>query len=44
MIYCVYRFIGKNREILYIGKADNLKHRLNGHTHLPEECYKRTKK
>lgn len=41
---CIYRFIGDNREILYIGKAHNLKHRLNGHTHLPLECYKKTKK
>lgn len=40
MINCVYRFIGKNREILYIGKANN--HRLNGHIHGPEECDKRT--
>lgn len=41
---CIYKFIGENREILYIGKAHNLKHRLNTHTHLPSECYEKTKK
>ena len=41
---CIYKFIGENREILYIGKAHSLKHRLNTHTHLPSECYEKTKK
>lgn len=36
---CVYRFLNKNNEIIYIGKAKDLKNRLNGHTHLPQVCY-----
>lgn len=36
---CIYRFLNKNNEIIYIGKAKNLKQRLNNHTHLPKECY-----
>lgn len=36
---CVYRFLNKNNEVIYIGKAKDLKNRLNGHTHLPKECY-----
>lgn len=39
---CVYRFINKNAEVIYVGKAKDLKQRLNGHTHLPKECYKET--
>lgn len=37
---CVYRFLNSDNEIIYIGKAKDLKSRLSGHTHLPEECYK----
>lgn len=40
---CVYRLIGENREILYIGKAINLKHRLYNHRHLPKSCYSKTR-
>ena len=36
---CVYRFLNANNEVVYIGKAKNLKARLNSHTHLPKECY-----
>ena len=36
---CVYRFLNKDNEIIYIGKAKDLKNRLNGHNHLPAECY-----
>lgn len=36
---CVYRFLDDENEIIYIGKAKNLKTRLNNHEHLPEECY-----
>ena len=36
---CVYRFLNKNNEIIYIGKALDLKQRLKNHNHLPEECY-----
>lgn len=41
---CIYRLIGDNRQILYIGKAGNLKQRLSNHIHLPEGCYEKTKK
>ena len=37
----VYRFIDTNGEIIYVGKAENLLNRLNGHKHLPDECYHR---
>ena len=36
---CVYRFLDKDNNIIYIGKAQDLKNRLNGHNHLPKECY-----
>lgn len=36
---CVYRFLNKYNEIIYIGKAKNLKSRLSSHNHLPKECY-----
>lgn len=36
---CVYRFINDKEEIIYIGKAKDLKNRLKTHTHLPKECY-----
>lgn len=37
---CVYRFLNKYNEIIYVGKAKNLKNRLSNHNHLPKECYK----
>ena len=37
---CVYRFLNKDNEIIYIGKAKDLKSRLSGHRHLPLDCYK----
>lgn len=36
---CVYRFLNKDDEVIYIGKARNLKNRLYNHKHLPKECY-----
>lgn len=36
---CVYRFIGRDNNLIYIGKAKNLKTRLNNHNHLKGECY-----
>lgn len=36
---CVYRFLNKDNEIIYIGKATDLKQRISGHAHLPKECY-----
>lgn len=40
---CIYRFLNDNNEIIYIGKAKNLKQRLSSHTHLPEGCYDEVK-
>ena len=37
---CVYRFLNKNNEVIYIGKATDLNQRMKNHNHLPEECYK----
>lgn len=37
---CIYRFINKIGEVIYIGKATYLKNRIRSHSHLPEECYK----
>lgn len=36
---CIYRFINKENEIIYIGKAKDLKSRIKNHNHLTEECY-----
>lgn len=36
---CVYRFLNKNNEVIYIGKAKDLDRRLYSHNHLPKECY-----
>ena len=36
---CVYRFLNKLNEIIYIGKAKHLRQRLATHSHLPSECY-----
>ena len=36
---CVYRFVNENNEIIYIGKAKDLRNRINTHNHLPQECY-----
>lgn len=35
----VYRFKNLKEEIIYIGRAKKLKERMNGHKHLPKECY-----
>ena len=40
---CVYRFINKENEIIYIGKSKNLEKRLKGHDHLPNKCYEEIK-
>ena len=39
---CVYRFLNKDNEVIYIGKASELNSRLNSHNHLPKQCYKET--
>lgn len=36
---CVYRFLDKDRNILYIGKAIDLENRISKHNHLPKKCY-----
>ena len=36
---CVYRFLNKENEIIYEGKAKDLRNRMNNHCHLPKECY-----
>lgn len=36
---CVYRFLNKDDEIIYIGKTKSLKNRISSHGHLPKECY-----
>lgn len=35
----VYRFKDCNNKIMYIGKTNNLKRRVNTHDHLPDKCY-----
>lgn len=37
---CVYKFINRDNEIIYVGKAKNLKNRLSNHNHLTDDCYK----
>lgn len=41
---CVYRFLNKDNEIIYIGKAADLNKRISCHNHLPKECYEERKK
>lgn len=36
---CIYRFLDKNNEVIYIGKARKLIQRINNHSHLPKSCY-----
>lgn len=36
---CIYRFLNKDNEIIYIGKAVNLTQRMRCHNHLPKSCY-----
>lgn len=40
---CVYRFLDKDGNLLYIGKAKNLEERIRNHNHLPRECYNKRK-
>lgn len=39
IVNCIYRFVNKNGEIIYIGKATNLKNRISSHNHLDKSCY-----
>lgn len=38
--YCIYRFLNKYKEVIYIGKAKKLDNRLRNHNHLPLKCYR----
>ena len=40
----MYRFLNESGEVIYVGKAKNLKSRLGSHTHLPAECYEERRK
>lgn len=45
--YYVYRFTDTCDEIIYVGRTNNIKNRINGHMkngHLPKECYDNVKK
>lgn len=44
MINCVYRFLNSENDIIYIGKAKDLKSRILAHHHLGEDCYKEVSK
>lgn len=37
---CIYKFLDVNKEVIYVGKAKDLKARLSCHRHLPIDCYK----
>ena len=36
---CVYKFINRDNEVIYIGKAKDLKSRFSNHNHLSDDCY-----
>lgn len=36
---CVYKFMNRDGEVIYIGKAKDLKSRLSNHNHLSDNCY-----
>ena len=44
MRFCVYRFLNKDGEIIYVGKTQNLHSRVSGHSHLPKACYEESVK
>ena len=45
---CIYRFLDIDDNVIYVGKTEKIKYRLNSHFskcgHLPKECYEMTKK
>ncbi|HGT1646688.1 TPA: GIY-YIG nuclease family protein [Clostridioides difficile] len=41
---CVYMLVKDVTDVLYVGKAKNLKNRLYCHSHLPKICYEETEK
>ena len=38
-VNCVYRFLDKSLNIIYIGRAKDLEKRIQSHDHLPQRCY-----
>ena len=36
---CIYKFLNKNNEVIYVGKAKTLKARLSAHCHLSSKQY-----
>ena len=47
--YYIYRFLDADNNIIYIGKTNNIKRRIEGQhfshrSHLPEQCYAETRK
>jgi hypothetical protein len=42
--HCVYKFIGFDDTVLYVGKTSNFKTRMKMHNNLPKECYKEINK
>lgn len=36
---CIYKFMNRDGDVIYIGKAKDLKNRLSSHKHLSQECY-----
>lgn len=38
-VNCVYRFLDKSLNIIYIGRAEDLEKRIKFHDHLPKKCY-----
>lgn len=45
MMYYVYRFLDKKKNIIYVGKSkQDLEQRFRSHTHLPDACYDLTYK
>ena len=41
---CIYRFLNNKGQVIYIGKAKDLKARMANHNHLSDECYEETVK
>ena len=37
---CIYKFLNKNNEVIYVGKSKKLRDRLSAHCHLSSEQYK----